>query len=94
MFQFDLSTWVQNNFWRIFSFNAFLCFLLVCWIIKKERKRIYYSFAKEKLKIFCQVITLLFFLVIIHFALKFFFPYKADKIKELIVVIAANKNSF
>ena len=94
MFQFDLSTWVQNNFWRIFSFSAFLCFLLVCLIIKKEGKRIYYSLAKEKLKILCQAACLLFVLVIIHFVLKYFFPYRADKIKELVVAINTNKNSF
>jgi len=94
MFQFDLSTWVQNNFWRIFSFNAFLCFLLVCLVIKKEGKRIYHSLAKEKLKILWQVISLLFFLAIIHFILKYFFPYKAEKIKELIFAIDTNKNNF
>jgi len=94
MFQFDLSTWVQNNFWRIFSFSAFLCFLLICLVIKKERKRICYSLAREKAKIFWQAICLLFILVIIHFVLKYFFPYQADKIKELVVAINVNKNSF
>lgn len=94
MFHFDLSTWVQNNFWRIFSFNAFLCFLLLCLIIKKEGKRIYYSLAKEKLKIFWQALFLLFFLAIVHFVLKYFFPYQADKIKELVFVIKTNKDNF
>lgn len=94
MFQFNLSTWVQNNFWRIFSFNAFLCFLLLCLVIKKEGKKIYHSLAKEKLKIFWQVVCLLFFLTIIHFALKYFFPYQADKIKELVVAIDINRSSF
>jgi membrane protease YdiL (CAAX protease family) len=68
--------------------------LLVCLIIKKEGKRIYYSLAKEKLKIFWQVVYLLFFLAVIHFVLKYFFPYQADKIKELTVAIDTNKNSF
>jgi len=94
MFQFDLSTWVQNNFWRIFSFSAFLCFLLICLVIKKEGKRIYYSLAREKVKIFWQVAYSFFFLAIIHFVLKYVFPYQADKIKELIVAINTNKNSF
>ena len=69
MFQFDLSTWVQNNFWRIFSFSAFLCFLLMCLVIKKEKKRIYYSLAREKVKIFWQAAYLLFFLAIIHLSM-------------------------
>ncbi|MDR1670359.1 MAG: CPBP family intramembrane metalloprotease [Spiroplasmataceae bacterium] len=92
-FQFDPQTYFQNNIWRIASFNGFFIFLLICWIVKKEWKRIHFSFTKEKLKIFWQSIYLLFSFSIIHFTLKFFFTDKADKIKDLIVAINNNKNN-
>jgi len=95
MFQFDPQIYVQNNLWRIVSLQVFIFFLLVCLVIKKQWRRIYYSLNKEKAKIFYQTISFLSIITIIHFVLKFFSPFdKAEKIQDLISVINSNKKNY
>lgn len=55
---------------KFFIRYAVLCFLITFWVFKQEGKKIWYSLRKEKKKLFWQAIKFLFFLVLIHFALK------------------------
>jgi len=82
------------NFSRTAFFGSFLSVLLVGWVIKQERKRIWYSLVHEKWKIFRQALYFLFFLAIIHFILKSIFPYKAECIKYGIAIFKNDKNSW
>ena len=75
-----------NNFPRTAFFGSFLSILLVVWVIKQERKKIWYSLTQEKWKIFRQAFIFLFFLAIIHFILKSIFPYKSECIKRGIAI--------
>src|SRR5947208_11649405 len=55
---------------KFFIRYAVLCLLITCWVFQQEGKKIWYSLREEKKKIFWQTIKLLFFLTLIHFALK------------------------
>jgi membrane protease YdiL (CAAX protease family) len=86
---------------KFFIRYAIVCFLMTCWVLHQERKKIWYSLQKEKKKIFWQTIKLLFFFALIHFALKLVTGWmtswpnlKSEKINTQIEVITNSKDNW
>jgi membrane protease YdiL (CAAX protease family) len=86
---------------KFFIRYAIVCFLMTCWALCQERKKIWYSLQKEKKKIFWQTIKLLFFFALIHFALKLVTRWmtswpnlKSEKINTQIEVITNSKDNW
>ena len=87
--------WVKNkSVWAIRS--ALTCFLVVGWVWKQEKKKIYYSLRKQKKQILRQAVFFLGFFALFHFILKFLWllitsstslPHKSVHINNSIKVI-------
>ncbi|MCE8159145.1 MAG: CPBP family intramembrane metalloprotease [Candidatus Moeniiplasma glomeromycotorum] len=93
--------WVKNKYLGKFFLRYVLVgFLVVSWVWKQEKKKIYYSLRQQKKLIFRQAVFSLGFFTLFHFILKFFwwlvtsstnFPHKSAKINTLIKVITDSK---
>lgn len=91
--------WVKSkSVWAMRS--ALVCFLVVGWVWKQEKKKIYYSLRKQKKQILQQAVFSLGFFALFHFILKFFWslmvsstnlPHKSTIINNSIEVITGIK---
>ena len=86
---------------KFFIRYAILCFLITCWVLQREGKKVWYSFRKRKKEKFWQGIKLLFLFALIHFALKLVAGWmtswtnlKSEKINTQIEVITNSKNNW
>lgn len=84
---------------KFFIRYAILCCLITYWVFQWEGKKIWHSLRKEKKKLFCQAIKLLFLFALIHFAFKLVVGWmtswanlKSEKINTQIEVITNSKN--
>ena len=96
----EWENWVKNKYLgKFFLRYALVGFLVVIWVWKQEKKKIYYSLRQQKKQILRQVIFSLGFFVPFHFIIKFFWrlasstglPHKSAKINTLIKVINSSK---
>lgn len=96
-------SWIESKLLgKYFLRYALVGFLIFLWVLKREKKEIWYSLKKEKKQLFWQVLKLLLFSAFIHFALKYLFSLiapsrisnKAEKINTLIKIISDSKENF
>lgn len=99
----NLESWIDSKLLGKYFFRyALVGFLIVLWVLKQERKKIWYSIRVRKKKLFWQAIKFLLFFAFIHFILKYFFalavpshlPHRSEKINKLIEIIASSKENF